>query len=150
MKRRVFFAALGASLVLGAAPALAAGGGSSSGGDASREQQRLTSADSYLPLPTFSNGVVSHGRVRGTLVVDVGVDVPDASLRARVNSMQPRLRDALRTALSTYSTAYYRAGAAPDPATLARIMQGAVDRTLGASGARLLLVNLIYQSRPGG
>jgi hypothetical protein len=61
--------------------------------------------------------------------------------------MAPRLRDALRTALATYANAYYRDNTAPDPTTIARLMQTAVDRTMGRGGVRLLLANVIYQRR---
>lgn len=141
--RRVFLAA---AFLAFAAPALAQPSGE---GNAPREQQRLTSAETYVPLPTLSTAVIAGGRARGTLVIDIGVDVPDAGLRARVNSMQPRVIDALRTALQTYSATYYRERTAPDPNTLARLMQSAVDRTLGRTGARLLLANVVYQRRPG-
>jgi len=67
------------------------------------------------------------------------------SNRAQLNG--PLLRDALRTALSTYANTYYRLHTAPDPATLTRLMQSAVDRTLGAPGARVLLANVLYQRR---
>ena len=112
-------------------------------------QQRLTSADSYLPMPTLSAGVLSRYSAAGTLIVDMGLDIPDAGLRGRAQSNAPRLRDALRTALATYATTYYRDRTAPDPATMTRLMQTAVDRTLGAAGARVLLTNIIYQRRQG-
>lgn len=110
-------------------------------------QQRLTSAESYLPMPTFSAAVLQRMAARGTLVVDMGIDVPDEALRRRANANAPRLRDALRTALATYASTYYRDRTAPDPAVLARLMQQAVDRTLGVQGARVLLANIIYQRR---
>jgi hypothetical protein len=110
-------------------------------------QQRLTSAESYLPLPTLSAAVIQRDATRGTLVVDMGIDVQDAALRRRAGAAGPRLRDALRTALSTYATTYYRDRTAPDPATLTRLMQQAVDRTLGVTGARVLLTNILYQRR---
>ncbi len=112
-------------------------------------QQRLTSADSYVPMPTLSTGVLSRYSAAGTLVVDMGLDIPDAGLRNRAQSNAPRLRDALRTALATYATTYYRDRTAPDPSTLTRLLQGSVDRTLGAPGARVLLTNIIYQRRAG-
>jgi hypothetical protein len=110
-------------------------------------QQRLTSAETYLPLPTLSAAVIQREATRGTLVVDMGIDVQDTALRQRAGASAPRLRDALRTALATYATVYYRNGAAPDPVVLARLMQQAVDRTLGAPGARVLLTNILYQRR---
>lgn len=138
---RRFFAL--AALALLASPAYAQHGGQAP----PDRQQRLTSADSYLPMPTLSAGVLQREMTAGTLVVDMGLDVPDATLRGRANSNAPRLRDALRTALSTYATIYYRDRTAPDPATLTRLMQQSVDRTLGAPGARVLLTNIFYQRR---
>jgi hypothetical protein len=108
-------------------------------------QQRLTSAESYLPMTTLSAGVLQRQASRGTLVVDMGLDVPDEALRARARANAPRLRDALRTALSTYASTYYRDRTAPDPAQLTRLLQMSVDRTLGAPGARVLLANILYQ-----
>lgn len=110
-------------------------------------QQRLTSAESYMPMPTLSAGVIQRSASRGTLIVDMGIDVQDPALRNRARANEPRLRDALRTALATYASTYYRDRTAPDPAILARLMQQSVDRTLGAPGARVLLVNILYQRR---
>ena len=110
-------------------------------------QERLTSAESYVPMPTLSAAVLQRAIARGTLVVDMGVDVPDEALRARIRASTPRLRDALRTALASYASTYYRDRTSPDPAQLTRLMQQAVDRTMGASGSRVLLANIIYQAR---
>jgi hypothetical protein len=110
-------------------------------------QQRLTSAESYMPMPTLSAGVIQRSSARGTLIVDMGIDIPDPTLRNRARANEPRLRDALRTALATYASTYYRDRTAPDPNTMARLMQQSVDRTLGATGARVLLVNILYQRR---
>jgi flagellar basal body-associated protein FliL len=121
------------------------GGSESSGQTPQSRQERLTSAETYLPLPTFSTSVLQNGVSRGTLIVDLGLDIPDAALRARAQSAAPRLRDAMRTALSVYAGSYFRAQTAPDPAQLGRILQQNVDRTLGAPGARVLFTNIVYQ-----
>jgi flagellar basal body-associated protein FliL len=130
-------------------PATAAGGGSSSSASAQQapatRQERLTSAETYLPMPTFSAGVLQRNSNQGTMVVDMGLDIPDADLRRRALLNAPRLRDALRTALANYSSVYYRVHTAPSPTELTRQMQMAVDRVLGAPGARVLLANIIYQ-----
>lgn len=136
------------SLVAALAFALAAGPAlaqpSEEQAPASR-QERLTSADSYLPLPTLSAGVLQRYASSGTLIVDMGLDIPDGALRERARLNQPRLRDALRTALATYATTYYRDRTAPDPTQMTRLLQQSVDRVLGAPGARVLLTNIIYQ-----
>jgi hypothetical protein len=136
-----------------AGPAAASGGSGGSSppqeqAPASR-QERLTSAESFVPVPTLAAGVLQRQSTQGTIVVDMGIDVPDEALRRRAQLNAPRIRDALRTALATYATTYYRDRTAPDPATLTRLMQQAIDRVLGAQGARVLLVNIIYQRRQG-
>ncbi|MEQ1617165.1 MAG: hypothetical protein ABL883_02335 [Terricaulis sp.] len=141
LRRGLVIAALAAL----AAPA-AASGSAPQQAPATR-QERLTSAETYVPMPTISAGVLQRNSTAGTIVVDMGLDVPDVALRRRVALNGPRLNDALRTAISTYATTYYRDRTAPDPVTLTRIMQQAVDRVLGAPGARALLANIIYQRR---
>ncbi|MFT3728856.1 MAG: hypothetical protein QM759_13615 [Terricaulis sp.] len=134
---------------LAAAPARAAeghGGGGEDGGQApASRQERLTSAQSYLPVPTLSAVVLQRYEPSGTFIVDMGIDVQNADLRRRATLNAPRLQDALRTALSTYANVYYRLRTEPDPTTITRLFQTAVDRTLGVPGAQVLLVNIIYQ-----
>lgn len=131
-----------------ASPASASGGGGAAQEQApASRQERLTSAESFLPMPTLSSSVLQRYSTLGTIVVDMGIDVPDEALRTRAQLNAPRLRDALRSAIATYATVYYRDRTAPDPTQITRLMQQAVDRTLGASGAQVLLVNIIYQRR---
>ena len=147
-----FRAPILAALVLAtlAGPAMAAGGGSgASAQQPATRQDRLTSAETYVPVPTLSAGVLQRMSTQGTLVVDMGLDIPDEELRLRARLNGPRLRDTLRTALATYASTYYRDRTAPDPDELTRLMQQAVDRTMGAGGARVLMVNIIYQRRQG-
>lgn len=132
-----------------AGPAYGAGGGSAPQQAPASRQERLTNAPSYLPMPTLSAGVIQRNTARGAIVLDMGIDIADEALRERARLNAPRLRDALRTALATYASTFYRDRTAPDPDELTRLLQQAVDRTLGAQGARVLLVNIIYQRRQG-
>jgi flagellar basal body-associated protein FliL len=145
MQRRALLVGLCAALVAG--PAAAAGGSGGGSQAPATRQERLTSAESFVPMPTLSAGVLQRASTRGTLVVDMGIDVPDATLRQRAQLNGPRLRDALRTALAVYANTYYRDRTAPDPTQLTRLMQQSIDQALGAPGARVLLVNIIYQRR---
>ncbi len=131
-----------------ASPASASGSGGAAQEQApASRQERLTSAESFLPMPTLSSSVLQRYSTLGMIVVDMGIDVPDEALRTRAQLNAPRLRDALRSAVATYASVYYRDRTAPDPTQITRLMQQAVDRTLGASGAQVLLVNIIYQRR---
>lgn len=140
-------AAFAAALVLPGA-AIAAGGGAKGGGDVGRTAQRLTSAETYVPLPTILIGVRTHPNVLGVLSIDIGVDCPDAALRARLQTLMPRLRDNLRAAATDYTSISYRVGGPPDPERIAFLLQGAVDRTLGQAGAKVLLSNILITNRP--
>lgn len=140
-----------AALAALAGPAAASGGGSAPAQEQSpaTRQERLTSAESFLPMPTLSAGVLQRYSTRGTLVLDMGLDIQDETLRRHARLSGPRLRDALRTALATYASTYYRDRTPPDPTQLTRLLQQSIDRTLGAPGAQVLLVNIIYQRAPG-
>jgi hypothetical protein len=129
-----------------AAPALAARGDDNAEQAPASRQDRLTSAQSYLPMPTMSASVLNRYQTSGTLVVDMGIDIQSAELRQHAGLNEPRLHDALRTALSNYANIYYHDHTEPDPTTLTRLFQQAVDRVLGRPGAQVLLVNIIYQS----
>ena len=136
-------------LTLCVGPALAAGNGGQADQAPASRQERLTSADSWLPMPTLSACILNRTSADATIIVDMGIDVPDAALRYRANANGPRIRDALRTALTNYANTYYRVQTSPDPATITRLLQQAVDQTLRAQGARVLLVNVMYQRRQG-
>lgn len=110
-----------------------------------KEQRRITSAETYVTSPTLSAPVTSNYQFAGLMVVDIGFDVPDAKLRARVTTMQPRLTDAMRSALADYTYARFRPGGAPDPDRIALMLQQAADRTLGVGGAKVLLSNVMVQ-----
>lgn len=114
--------------------------------DASRSAQRLSAAASYVPLPRTTATVMVRGNPSGTLVCEVGLDVPDAALRTRVTGLSPRIRDALSQTLSTYVAVHMRPSSAPDPDHISRLMQAAVDRVAGQAGARVLITDLILQS----
>lgn len=151
VSRRTFW--FGAAFASMAGSAAAAGSSHSASQQAQQapatRQERLTSAESYIPMATLSVSVLQRQSTQGTLVVDMGVDVPDETLRHRALANLPRLQDALRTALAVYANTYYRDRTAPEPAVITRLMQQAIDRTLGGAGARILLANIIYQRRHG-
>lgn len=144
MNRRIL-AACAAAFLIACPPAFAAGGGGHD--DVGKTSSRLSSAASYVPLPSI-NTASSGGRgMSGMLSVDFGLDIPDAALRARTVSMQPRLMDALRTAVSEYALTRIRAGAPPDPDQLAMMAQAAADRTVGRPGVKVLITNLMLNAR---
>jgi len=139
--------ALALSLLTLAGPAFAADHGAAPAKekDSGKGERRITSSPDYVPSPDLAAPITVNYSYAGLLVVDAGYDVPDAKLRARVTTLMPRLTDALRTALATYTYARFRAGTAPDADRIAKDLQAAADRTLGQPGARVLLANVMVQ-----
>lgn len=113
----------------------------------SEEVRRITAAESYIPVFGLSTAVTTESSFAGMIMVDAGLDVPDPKLRARVERMQPRVRDALRSALAEFALTRYRRGTAPDADAIKRLFQAAIDRTLGQTGATVVLANVLVQSR---
>lgn len=116
-------------------------------GGPTKAQSRLTSAVSYVPYPPLLTATPKGRGIGGMLTVELGLDVPDAKLRTRVQSMRPRMQDTLRTALSDYSITYLSATQLPDPDRISKMAQAAIDRTLGGPGAQVLLANVMMTER---
>ncbi len=124
MHRRAFLLSAAAAF---ASPALAS------------EPRRRSGGQTFVQLPSLTANVRrGAGGRRGILTVDVGLDVPDARLLARAESLVPRLRADLFAFLQTYA-AGLRPGEPPNPDVLSTRFQAIVDRTLGARGARVLI-----------
>lgn len=137
--------ALALSLFAFASPALAAEHGGGEAKEKDKGERRITSSPDYVASPDLAAPITVNYAYAGLLVVDAGYDVPDAKLRARVTTLMPRLTDALRTALATYTYSRFRPGGAPDADRIAQDLQAAADRTLGQPGARVLLANVMVQ-----
>ena len=128
-----------------AAPALAAEHGGGEKKEEGKGERRITSSPDYVPSPDLAAPITVNYSYAGLLVVDAGYDVPDPKLRQRVTTIMPKLTDALRSALASYTYSRFRAGTAPDADFIAKSLQAAADRTLGQPGARVLLANVMVQ-----
>ncbi len=125
MNRRGLFVA---GLALAAAPALAA----------RAEERKKGGGETFIQLSTLTANVTRINGRRGVMTVEVGIDVPDAGLRARAQESTPLLHAAYGDALRTYA-AGLPPGGLPDPDYLQRQFQRLTDTTLGRPGATLLL-----------
>lgn len=112
---------------------------------AAPQKRRITTLESYLMLDPITSTVVTSNRVRGLLVVEIGVDVPDDALRARAEETAPRLIDAYVRALTNLGATAIRPDRAPDVELIAARLQRATDQTLGAQGAKVLLIQVMLR-----
>lgn len=97
---------------------------------------------SYIQFRTLTATVFRADGRRGVLTVEAGVDIPDASLRARANISQPRLRAAYIQFLETYAGGL-PPGSPPDADYIARALQAQTNQVLRQPGARLLLGTIL-------
>ena len=107
-------------------------------GASAASEKKKGGGESYLQFPTMTATLNISGGRRGVLTVETGLDVPDGGLRARADSLQPRLRDAYLRYLLTYA-ASLSPGVLPNPDSISLSLQRATDEVLGKPGAKLLL-----------
>ena len=126
---RVTLAALGL-LALGASSSLAT---------EAPAQRKTTQSESYVPLDPMYATILEGSRPRGLLMVELGLDVPDAALRAKVSHALPTLRDTYVRLLIAYGSTAVRAFRQPSVDDIAQRMQAATDRLMGGPGAKVLM-----------
>jgi hypothetical protein len=102
-------------------------------------QRKTTQSESYVMIEPIYASILDGTRPRGLLLVEFGLDVPDASLRERVNQALPALRDAYVRGLLTYAATAVRAWRQPSVDDISNRMQAITDRSLGKKGARVLM-----------
>lgn len=73
------------------------------------------------------------------MLVELGLNVPDAKFRARVAQALPLLRDAYVRSLMVYAATAVRTWRQPSVADIAARLQAITDRLMGRSGARVLM-----------
>jgi hypothetical protein len=102
-------------------------------------ERLLSGADTYVQVSGLHAPVTASFAVVGVMTIEAGLDVPDVTVRDRVNGTLPRVRDALRSEVAQYTSGFYRFGNVPDADLIHRRMQRAIDRLLGAEKATVLL-----------
>ena len=102
-------------------------------------QRKTTQSESYVMIEPIYASILEGTRPRGLLLVEFGLDVPDAGLRERVNQTLPALRDAYVRGLLTYASTAVRAWRQPSVDDISNRMQAITDRSLGKKGARVLM-----------
>jgi hypothetical protein len=101
-------------------------------------EKKKSGGISFIQLETLTATIVRPNGRRGVLTVEIGLDVPDAKLRDRAYSLQPRLRAAFVQSLQIYA-AGLPAGMPPNVDYLSRELQRETDAQMGKPGAKLLL-----------
>jgi len=103
---------------------------------------KITQSVSYVMIDPIYATILDGNRPIGLLMVGIGLDVPDADLRARVNRDMPALRDAYVRSLMLFAATSVRSWRQPDVSAVADRLQRVTDRMLNHEGARILLAQV--------
>jgi flagellar basal body-associated protein FliL len=110
-------------------------------------KRRPTPLESYVMVDPITVTVIHHRAARGLLVIEFGLDVPDGTLRTRVEHDLPRLRDVYIRTMSTYASGVVRPHEQADVESISGRLQRVTDYILGTSGAKILLSHVVVQAR---
>jgi len=124
------------ALLLSAALALAGAAG------AAPTEKKKGGGDSYIQLPPLTATILRADRSYGVITVDVGIDVPDPTLRKRAEVSVPLLSDAFLREFLIYVPSI-APGGPPNPDQMAAQLQRAADRTLGHPGSHVLIGSIL-------
>ncbi len=138
--------ALAFAATLAAAPAWAAGGGEEPA-KAEGSERKLTASPSWVSVDPIGVAIVRSSAIKGMFLVEFGLDIPDEDVRARAVATLPRLRDVWVRAMSDFAATRVRVARQADLDALTTRLQGATDRALGATGARVLLLQAVVRER---
>ncbi len=106
---------------------------------------KVTQSESFIMIAPMYTTIIDDGRPAGLLMVAIGLDIPDVTLRAQANHGLPVLRDDYVRSLMTYTTATVRLTRQPDVSVIADRLQRVTDKALHRKGARVLLAQVAIQ-----
>jgi len=110
--------------------------------DKKQAVHKVTQSKSYLMVDPIYATIVTGDRPAGLLMIGIGIDVPDETLRAEADHAMPVLRDAYVRNMMAYAATQVRTSRQPDVVVIADRLQGVTDRALGRKGARVLLAQV--------
>ena len=103
---------------------------------------KVTQSKSYLMIDPIYATIVRDERPAGLLMIGIGIDVPDETLRGEADHAMPVLRDAYVRNLMAFAATQVRTNRQPDVALIASRLQAVTDRALGRKGAKVLLAQV--------
>ena len=118
---------------------LGAGSAGAAEDDKKGAAHKTTQSESYVPIEPMYASIIDGTRSRGLLMVEIGLDIPDAKLRDRVTPNLPALRDAYVQSLLIYAATAVRPTRQPNVEDIANRLQTITNRVVGREGAKVLM-----------
>ena len=113
---------------------------------AEAKTKKVTADQTFVQVRALTASIGGPYRFSGLMVVEFGLEIPDEKLRAKAESMGPRLRDAHANAMTQYAMTYYKPGTVPNADDLAKRLQKSTDLAMGQKGAKVLLGSNLVRS----
>lgn len=101
--------------------------------------RKSTSSETYVAIDPIYSTILDGAKPRGLLMVELGLDVPDAKLRNNVNLALPVLRDAYVRDLVAYASTAVRPYRQPNIEDIANRLQKITDKVMGKPGVKVLM-----------
>ncbi|HUO92885.1 MAG TPA: hypothetical protein VMU22_08180 [Rhizomicrobium sp.] len=109
---------------------------------AAQPEHKVTQSESYIMIEPIYATIMDGERPGGMLLVAIGLDIPDAQLRAEAMRAMPVLRDAFVRSMMGFAWTHVRLARQPDVGAIADRLQRVADKTLKRRGARVLLAQV--------
>lgn len=106
---------------------------------------KITQSESYIMLEPMYATIMDGDRPAGMLLVAIGLDIPDAKLRASAERALPVLRDNYIRSLMAFAWTHVHLAEQPDVVEIADRLQRVTDRALHQPGAHVLLAQVASQ-----
>ncbi len=110
-------------------------------------EHKETQSESFIMIEPMYTTILEAGHPEGMLMVAIGLDIPDAGLRAEADHGMPVLRDEYVRSLMSFTAAAVRPWQQPDVSMIADRLQRVTDKALHRKGARVLLAQIAIQPR---
>lgn len=108
-----------------------------------KEKARVISTSpSYIGLDPIYTTILDGDVVVGTLMLGIGLDVPDQRLHDEIVQTMPRLRDLYLRSMLAYTSTGVRTWRQPDAEEIAARLQAATERHYKRKGVKVLLAQL--------
>lgn len=107
-----------------------------------KDEKKKGGGASFIQINALTATIILTNGRRGVLTVESGLDIPNEKLRAKANSVLPRIRAAFVQSLQIYASRM-SPGHIPNAEILTLLLQREADRVLGQKGARLLLGTML-------
>ncbi|MBU6298024.1 MAG: hypothetical protein KGJ79_00945 [Alphaproteobacteria bacterium] len=103
---------------------------------------KITQSPSYVMIDPIYTTIMDGDKIVGLLMIGIGLDIPNANLRAQADHAMPVLRDVYVRNLMEFTATSVRPWRQPDVTAIADRLQRVTDRILRRKGARILLAQV--------